>query len=69
MKQISKKALTEDVNAGMKMDQLATKYELNANQMKTVMKEAGLKIKKTAVKRFILLDDTVPTVVTENTIN
>ena len=54
---ISKKSITEDVNNGLKMDQLATKYGVKLNAMKACLKEAGLKIKKTAVKRYLLVDD------------
>jgi len=54
---ISKKGLTDDINAGLKMDELTAKYGTNKSEMKYLLKEAGLTIKKTRVKRFILADD------------
>jgi len=48
----------------MKRTELATKYEVNQFQMAAILKEAGLKIKKTQVKKYMLVDDT-----TNETIN
>ncbi len=59
MIQISKKGLTEDVNNGLKLEQLVSKYGTNTNEMKNLLREAGLKIKKTKVKRFILVDEVI----------
>lgn len=65
--QISKKSLTEDINNSFTQTQLMEKYSLSAGTLRDILKEAGLKIKKTKVKRFILVDDTNNT--SEQTIN
>jgi len=67
MKQISKKELTQDVNARMKKDELCAKYGINKFQMTNILKEAGLKIKKTQTKKVVLVDD-VDTTIEENTL-
>jgi len=64
MIQISKKELTEMVNSGKKKEEIASKYNLTNAATTRLLKDAGLKIKKTHKPTFTLVDDT--TVVTEN---
>ncbi len=65
---ISKKSLTEDINNSYTQAQLMEKYNIPANSLREILKEAGLKIKKTRVKRFILADDTTQSTTTSNTV-
>lgn len=63
---ISKVNLTEDVNNGMKLNALVDKYGTNTAEMKRLLKEANLKIKKTKRARFILVDNEVTETTNEN---
>lgn len=62
MIKISKVALTQDVNNGLKREQIIAKYsegdtKLPNSVLTTMLKECGLKIKKTRKPKFILVDN------------
>lgn len=60
MKQVSKAELTDYINQGKKKDELCQIYGLKSKQVGDLLKEAGLKIKKTRKpqpKAFSLVDD------------
>lgn len=59
MVNISKKELTEMVNKGAKKEEIAAKYNLTTAATGRLLKEAGLKLKKTHKPTFTLVDDTV----------
>lgn len=69
MVNISKKELTEMVNKGAKKEEIAAKYSLTAAATGRLLKEAGLKLKKTHKPTFTLVDDTTVTPTTESVIN
>lgn len=64
-KQIKLSELKSDVEKGMKKDALVKKYtDGNVAAMTTLLKQAGLTIKKTRKAAFELVDDTVEMEVT-----
>lgn len=67
MIQISKKELTEMVNSGKKKEEIASKYNLTNAATTRLLKDAGLKIKKTHKPTYTLVDDS--TVVTTNPVS
>jgi hypothetical protein len=61
MKEISKVKLTEQVNSGLKVEDLAEFYEIPKSQVRVMLKQAGLKIRRTRKgSAFKLIDDTLP---------
>lgn len=57
MIEIKKKELTEMVNNGAKKDEIAAKYNLTSAATARLLKEAGLKIKKTHKPTFKLIEE------------
>jgi hypothetical protein len=58
-KEVKLSVLKEQVNSGMKLAELATYYDLPKSQVSKMLKKAGLTIRKFAVDKFELVDDTV----------
>ncbi len=63
---VSKRSLTEDVQAGMNIEQLCEKYStdtvaMTKGEMKRLLKEANLKLKRSKRSKFQLSDDVVST--------
>jgi hypothetical protein len=54
---ISLKGLTEQVEAGMKKNEIAEFYSLPISQVTALLKQAGLKIRKFHAKKFELIMD------------
>ena len=69
MVSISKKELTEMVNKGAKKEEIAAKYSLTTAATGRLLKEAGLKLKKTHKPTFKLVDDTANTPTSETIVN
>lgn len=57
-KQIKKSELTDLVEKGYKMKELAQYYEIPVMRMKDIVKQAGLRIKSNRGETVILVDDT-----------
>lgn len=57
-KQIKKSELTDLVEKGYKMKELAQHYEIPVMRMKDIVKQAGLRIKSNRGETVILVDDT-----------
>jgi len=61
MIQISKKELTELVNSGKKKEDIMAKYSLTSAATARLMKDCGLKFKKTHKPTYSVVDDVTPT--------
>lgn len=65
--QIVKEVLAEQVNEGMKMDELAAHYSLPVAQMKKALKACGLKIRRFHKPKFEIISNAdIATVATES---
>ena len=56
--QVTVSDLTQKVNEGWKKPQLATYYGLPMTQVTKLLQQAGLKIRKFHLPKFVLVDDT-----------
>ncbi len=65
MVKINKAELTQMVNSGAKKEEIASKYQLTMAATGRLLKQAGLKLKKTHKPTFELVDDT-PVVTTDS---
>lgn len=68
MVKVSKKELTELVNQGKKKEELAEYYKIPTSEIVKLVKEAGLKFRKTRKRKSELVDDTTATT-TQETVN
>ncbi len=63
MKQVSQSEFTTDVNNGVTLESLTTKYGLSKGIIKGIAKDLGLKIKRSSKPlTYVLVNDTNTTV-------
>lgn len=61
--QIKKSVLAQQVEQGMKKDELATHYGVKVSEMTRILKQANLKIRKFHLPTYQFIDDTAIEVV------